>query len=248
MNFEPPAPPACVQVEFPAPVRTPTVQEMLHDLSQVLKSRAAVAAALEVNAKTVQAYEAGRQRPGKEVVDRLKRHWCRNCEGGRHAGFVSEGRPEPEGTEVKLKETARKHAEEHKLAPTAPAASLEERVNHPAHYKNAGLAYKEPECIEFTRNLGFMTGNILKYVWRAGLKGDMEAAREDLNKARWYLKHRDDGLEFDDSLEARSEMLVAADEIAQTKLNILKLLVKDGGYDKNAVANLIAQLENLLLG
>ena len=32
--------------------------------------------------------------------------------------------------------------------------------------------------------MNFCLGNALKYLWRAGLKGD---AVEDLKKARWYI-------------------------------------------------------------
>lgn len=58
-------------------------------------------------------------------------------------------------------------------------------VNSPAHYRQGKI-----ECIEAIREalgpLGFVAycrGNAMKYLWRAGLKGD-EA--EDLAKAAWY--------------------------------------------------------------
>jgi hypothetical protein len=40
------------------------------------------------------------------------------------------------------------------------------------------------ECITVTEHMNFCLGNAVKYIWRAGLKGD---AVEDLEKARWYL-------------------------------------------------------------
>lgn len=54
-------------------------------------------------------------------------------------------------------------------------------VNHPAHYTShpSGI-----ECIQITRWMNFNMGNVIKYVWRAGNKGN---ALEDLKKARWYL-------------------------------------------------------------
>ena len=54
-------------------------------------------------------------------------------------------------------------------------------VNHPAHYTGhpSGI-----ECIQITRWMNFNMGNVIKYVWRAGNKGN---ALEDLKKARWYL-------------------------------------------------------------
>ena len=40
------------------------------------------------------------------------------------------------------------------------------------------------ECIQITEHFNFCLGNAIKYIWRAGQKGD---ALEDLKKARWYL-------------------------------------------------------------
>lgn len=57
----------------------------------------------------------------------------------------------------------------------------EDPVNHPAHYTAhpSGI-----ECIEVVEEFNFCVGNAVKYLWRAGLKGD---AIEDLQKARWYI-------------------------------------------------------------
>lgn len=57
-------------------------------------------------------------------------------------------------------------------------------VNHPEHYTShpSGI-----ECITITRHYGFCIGNVIKYIWRAGLKGGDGKALEDLKKARWYL-------------------------------------------------------------
>lgn len=54
-------------------------------------------------------------------------------------------------------------------------------VNHPAHYKSGGI-----ETIDFieAKNLDYHLGNVVKYVSRAGLKGDK---KQDLQKAQWYL-------------------------------------------------------------
>lgn len=54
-------------------------------------------------------------------------------------------------------------------------------VNHPKHYTSHPSGV---ECIDITEHYGFSIGNAIKYLWRAGLKGD---AIEDLKKARWYL-------------------------------------------------------------
>lgn len=40
------------------------------------------------------------------------------------------------------------------------------------------------ECIQITEHMNFNLGNAVKYLWRAGLKGD---AVDDLRKARWYV-------------------------------------------------------------
>ena len=55
-------------------------------------------------------------------------------------------------------------------------------VDHPPHYKSGGI-----EAIDVIEafDLGFCLGNTVKYVLRAGRKGD---AVTDLKKARWYLE------------------------------------------------------------
>lgn len=54
-------------------------------------------------------------------------------------------------------------------------------VNHPPHYTSHPSGV---ECIDVVEHLNFCLGNAVKYIWRAGLKGD---ALEDLKKARFYL-------------------------------------------------------------
>jgi hypothetical protein len=58
-----------------------------------------------------------------------------------------------------------------------------EAVDHPAHYGGADDPYEAIKVIEAWQ-LGFHLGNTVKYISRAGKKGD---ALEDLKKARWYL-------------------------------------------------------------
>jgi hypothetical protein len=52
---------------------------------------------------------------------------------------------------------------------------------NPTHYKShpSGI-----ECIQITEHFNFCRGNAIKYLWRAGEKGDVI---EDLRKARWYV-------------------------------------------------------------
>lgn len=54
-------------------------------------------------------------------------------------------------------------------------------VNHPPHYTShpSGI-----EAIQVTRHMNFNLGNAIKYIWRAGQKGD---AIQDLEKAMFYI-------------------------------------------------------------
>ena len=58
---------------------------------------------------------------------------------------------------------------------------MNDNVNHPKHYTSHPSGV---ECIEITEHLNFCIGNAIKYLWRAGLKGEQI---EDLRKARWYI-------------------------------------------------------------
>ena len=73
-----------------------------------------------------------------------------------------------------------------------------DNVNHPKHYTSRPSGI---ECIQIVEHMNFCLGNALKYIWRAGLKGD---ELEDLKKARWYLdreialrENKTDGVWFD---------------------------------------------------
>lgn len=56
-------------------------------------------------------------------------------------------------------------------------------INHPKHYNDHPSGV---ECIVIVRHMPFNTGNVFKYLWRAGLK-NAAATLEDHKKARWYL-------------------------------------------------------------
>lgn len=67
----------------------------------------------------------------------------------------------------------------------------EEKVNHPSHYtwlkEKCGI-----EVIDITRHLDFDKGNAVKYILRAGYKGEegytaIQKEIEDLQKAIFYL-------------------------------------------------------------
>jgi hypothetical protein len=55
-------------------------------------------------------------------------------------------------------------------------------VNHPTHYTSHPSGV---ECIQVAEHFNFCLGNALKYIWRAGLKGD---AVEDLEKAAFAFE------------------------------------------------------------
>jgi len=61
---------------------------------------------------------------------------------------------------------------------------MSEAVDHPAHYGGGDNPYEAIKVIE-AWGLGFCLGNVVKYVSRAGKKGD---SVEDLKKAAWYLQ------------------------------------------------------------
>ena len=58
---------------------------------------------------------------------------------------------------------------------------MNDPLNHPKHYTEHPSGV---ECIEITEHMNFCVGNAIKYLWRAGLKGEQI---EDLRKARWYI-------------------------------------------------------------
>ena len=63
----------------------------------------------------------------------------------------------------------------------ADKPQVHDAVNHPSHYTRGKI-----EVIDFIEDqqLPYHLGNVVKYVARAGYKGDK---LEDLKKARWYL-------------------------------------------------------------
>lgn len=69
-------------------------------------------------------------------------------------------------------------------------AQQESSVNHPKHYNQhpSGI-----ECIDIVRHYDFNIGNVIKYIWRAGLKHEegmscQDKQIEDMEKAMFYLK------------------------------------------------------------
>ena len=75
-----------------------------------------------------------------------------------------------------------------KPADGKPEEKTNDMVQHPAHYTSGGI-----ECIDAlnsmmqgykTADTGALAWQIVKYIWRAPLKGNMP---QDLNKAKFYL-------------------------------------------------------------
>lgn len=54
---------------------------------------------------------------------------------------------------------------------------------NPSHYRSHSSGV---ECIQITEHMTFNLGNVIKYLWRNGLK-DGTPALQDLQKASWYL-------------------------------------------------------------
>lgn len=68
----------------------------------------------------------------------------------------------------------------------APSITSNDSVNHPSHYQGKGF-----EVIDIIEdfNLNFCLGNAIKYILRAGRKGDRVT---DLHKAIWYIEREID--------------------------------------------------------
>lgn len=72
-------------------------------------------------------------------------------------------------------------------------------VNHPPHYTGHPSGV---ECITVAEHFNFNRGNALKYLWRAGAKGD---ALDDLRKARWYVDREIQRLEKENEKPTEGE-------------------------------------------
>jgi hypothetical protein len=67
-----------------------------------------------------------------------------------------------------------------------------EAINNPAHYGGKENPYEAIKVIE-AWDLGFCLGNLIKYVSRAGKKGE-NTKLQDLEKAKWYLEREIENL------------------------------------------------------
>lgn len=77
-------------------------------------------------------------------------------------------------------------ADEIKAVLEAAEQMEHDMVNLPPHYRSGGIETIDYLQAKLTHDqfVGFCLGNALKYLSRAGKKGDFS---EDLAKARWYI-------------------------------------------------------------
>ena len=85
---------------------------------------------------------------------------------------------------------------------------MADNVNHPEHYGGADNPYEAIKVIEAWQ-LGFCLGNTVKYISRAGKKGD---TIEDLKKARWYLDREIKTREKENGIRKTEGVSRSADE------------------------------------
>jgi ElaB/YqjD/DUF883 family membrane-anchored ribosome-binding protein len=76
-----------------------------------------------------------------------------------------------------------------KFSKTFQDLAEKRRVDHPNHY-GGDKPFEVIKVLE-AWNLDFHLGNVVKYVYRAGIK-DVETEIEDLEKAKWYLQRKID--------------------------------------------------------
>ena len=95
--------------------------------------------------------------------------------------------PDPRGPSACY--SCRELARERKIQP--------ETINHPSYY-GGDTTYETVKVIA-AWGLGFLLGNTIKYISRAGKK-DPTKFVEDLKKARWYLDHAIQRLERGEQL------------------------------------------------
>ena len=96
----------------------------------------------------------------------------------------------PRGFSTKSTHAIIEHLAKTPEATEAPISATN-AVAHPSHYTShpSGI-----ECIQVTQHMNFNLGNVVKYVWRNGLK-DSDNNIQDLKKAQWYLNNEIERLE-----------------------------------------------------
>lgn len=126
--------------------------------------------------------------------------------------------------------------------------SAHDPVNHPKHYTSDASGV---ECIEVARTLPFSLGNAVKYLWRAGMKGD---AVEDIRKALWYLRDHEENSDasnhFSDPALARlpwkdiATWALHQDPFDNRVLALMAVLKGDYPLARNHISSLLDQPTN----
>lgn len=80
---------------------------------------------------------------------------------------------------------------------------IQDSVEHPLHYNSHPSGV---EAITITQHFPFCVGNAIKYLWRAGLKGNRATQIEDLRKAAWYCNQEIRRLEAQDAYDGRRDL------------------------------------------
>lgn len=117
-------------------------------------------------------------------------------------------------------------------------APIGDNVNHPKHYNShpSGI-----ECISVVRHYNFNVGNVIKYLWRHGLKheqgmDDKAKALEDLRKARFYLddeiKRMEEQIWLSDTEVCRNAAIKAGLDVKTLKTVFKKMAQEITGLKK----------------
>ena len=123
---------------------------------------------------------------------------------------------------------------------TPRSARSGDPINHPTHYQpRPGLGF---ECIELTRQYGFLAGNIIKYVWRWQSKNGIE----DLRKALWYATRvGSDRWELTPIGGTTADATRKLEALCRTTVGTNEWFVWDSLRNRNP-ANLRAAISNLI--
>lgn len=109
-----------------------------------------------------------------------------------------------------------------------------DNVNHPCHYTYGGY-----ETIDFITHpnvkADFVSGNIIKYVSRAGKK-DSSAINEDLKKAEWYVNKKLDSI--NGSLKEQCNKYIESKNLPLKESIIIKLIACISNIEKNSINSL----------
>jgi hypothetical protein len=114
-----------------------------------------------------------------EIYDPAKAVHCPVCPANLGSQCLDET-GKPIGHEVHAERLLLSQQAEMRLS----SPDKKDEVNHPNHY--GGDTVYETIKVIAAWNLGFLIGNCVKYLSRAGKK-DPTKLVEDLEKARWYL-------------------------------------------------------------